>query len=90
MALLVNHRLISFSLRPKNISLIENLKLWGHSIINLEQNDQKSDPLLSPPPPPLVYASSILVTYPPPPANAQNFKSNPHQPLTKAVNYMIL
>ena len=58
----------------------------GHSIINLEQNDQKSDP----PPPPLVYASSILVTYPPPPANAQNFKSNPHQPLTKAVNYMIL
>ena len=85
MALLVNHRLISFSLRPKNISLIENLKLWGHSIINLEQNDQKSDP-----PPPLVYASSILVTYPPPPANAQNFKSNPHQPLTKAVNYMIL
>ena len=48
MALLVNHRLISFSLRPKNISLIENLKLWGHSIINLEQNDQKSEP---PPPP---------------------------------------
>ena len=85
MALLVNHRLISFSLRPKNISLIQNLKLWGHSIINLEQNDQKSEP-----PPPLVYASSILVTYPPPPANAQNFKSNPHQPLTKAVNYMIL
>lgn len=84
MALLVNHRLISFSLRPKNISLIQNLKLWGHSIINLEQNDQKSEP------PPLVYASSILVTYPPPPANAQNFKSNPHQPLTKAVNYMIL
>ena len=86
MALLVNHRLISFSLRPKNISLIQNLKLWGHSIINLEQNDQKSEP----PPPPLVYASSILVTYPPPPANAQNFKSNPHHPLTKAVNYMIL
>ena len=44
MALLVNHRLISFSLRPKNISLIQNLKLWGHSIINLEQNDQKSEP----------------------------------------------